>query len=190
MRTQPSGFGGLFSARRIVVVGANGAGKTWFANRLSAALGCDVTHNDALALTTQWAHREKADIRLARDAIAAREAWIIEGGPSTLSGVVLDRAQVTVWLDMPRWVRVRRVLWRSVVFMGRQRPEHPTGNREWPGRRQTRFIAKTWTSDAAMRRAIAAGLERCAGQILHLVSPAEVPTLLAHADRVKAQTDD
>ncbi len=181
MTQQPSDFGGLFSARRIVVVGANGAGKTWFATRLADHVQLPLVHNDALALSRNWVRLPAAEVNAARAAVAAGDVWIIEGGPSVLAGAVLKRAQLIIWLDPPRILRVWRVLKRTLLYMGRERPEHPPGNREWPGLRQWRFLVKTWTSDAKMRGRIAAALDQLAADVLHLRTPVEVADLLARA---------
>lgn len=176
---QPSDFGGLFSCQRVVVVGANGAGKTWFARRLGAALSLDVTHNDALVLTSGWHRRPPNVVCAARNEIAQRNSWIIEGGPSILSGDVLTRAEAIVWLDPPRRLRLWRVLLRTMRFMGRQRPEHPPGNREWPGQRQWRFLTKTWTHDTVARVAIGKGVKEGPAQVFHLTTSRALEAALA-----------
>ena len=171
MNKKPSEVGGLFSCQRIIVVGANGAGKTWVATRLAGQLGLPLIHNDALALTTNWVQRPRDAVRNARDEQAEGAAWIIEGGPSILRGTALARAEMVIWLDMSRGLRLRRVLWRTMTHIGRQRPEHPPGNRDWPGRRQFRFIAKVWTSDRVMRESVEAALAGYEGRVMHLKTP-------------------
>lgn len=158
MIAKPSDFGGLFSCQRVLIIGANGAGKTWFANRLSDRTGLPVFHNDAFALKTGWAYRDRSDIRRTQDDVIAQPRWILEGGPSLLQTDGLKRADVVVWLDPPKSVRIGRIIWRSIRFMGRNRPEHPEGNADWPGRRQFRFVRKAWRLDAKVRAEIGAAL--------------------------------
>lgn len=176
---EPSDFGGLFSARRIVVVGANGAGKTWLAGRIATALDLPLYHNDALALTTGWARRPSGNVVEARTRIADSTAWVLEGGPSTLSDAVLARVQVIIWLDIPRHLRFWRVLKRTLLFLGRERPEHPPGNREWPGRRQVGFLVKTWTHDSKARDWILQCIADSHAPVIRLRSTREVAALVA-----------
>ena len=183
MTDQPSEFGGLFSARRVVVVGANGAGKTWLSGRLAMVLNLPLTHNDALVLCHNWTRLPPNDVDAARDKVAQGKAWIIEGGPSVLSGNVLDRTTVVVWLDPPRHIRFLRVLWRTVRFMGRNRPEHPRGNREWPGRRQLRFVVKTWTHDKKTRCCIKAKVAGMRAEVVHLRSAEDVRSCVKAVER-------
>jgi len=168
-------------ASRIVIVGANGAGKTWLANRLGHALGMPVVHNDALTLTTGWARRSREDVARRRSEALRGPRWIIEGGPSILVPDVLDRATQVVWLDTPRGVRLWRIATRSLRFTGRTRPEHPPGNREWPGRRQLRFLWGAWRKDGVFRDAISSGLARCGVPVVRLRSRADVLAFLQAA---------
>ena len=59
MTLKPSDFGGLYFLR-VVVVCANGPGKTWFARDLSARMGVRVIAKDAMALTTGWQQRPRS----------------------------------------------------------------------------------------------------------------------------------
>lgn len=179
MITEPSDFGGLFVdggpvSRRIVVVGANGAGKTWFATRLSQLLGYPVICKDALVLKTGWQRRPKAEVQAELARLIAAELWILEGGPSILAPAVLQRADLVIWLDPPARVRFWRVVTRSLRYMGRTRPEHPAGNRDWPGVRQCRFAWRALMHGDQFARAIADALSASTVPVLHLRSRAAV----------------
>jgi len=151
---------------RVVVVGANGAGKTWFAQALGARVGAPVIHKDAFALMTDWHQRPGADVKADVLHAVASERWVLEGGPSILSKPILAHATLVVWLDIPTPLRAWRVFYRSLRYLGRTRPEHPAGNRDWPGIRQSRFL---W-------RALVGG-DRFAAAITHAMDGATVPRL-------------
>ena len=176
MNIKPSEFGGLFSCERILVVGANGAGKTWFALKLAERLGLPVFHNDALALLKNWQYRSRHEIDVARAAVLDEPSWLLEGGPSILTEHALNRAEIVIWLDMPKALRVRRIIWRSLRFMGQTRPEHPKGNADWPGVRQFLFIIKAWRRDAKVRRIVSEAVGDV--RVIHLRSVKAVNTLL------------
>ena len=169
----PSDFGGLFVSR-VLVTGANGAGKTWLAGRL----GLPVVHNDAFALKTGWAHEPTEVVLDRRNAAAAADRWVIEGGPSILSGVALARAELIVWLDIPPGQRLRRILWRSLRGMGQVRPEHPAGNRDWPGPRQIRFAVNAWRNADWFREAVLTRSVQADCPKIRLASDQEVTAFL------------
>lgn len=177
MSLKPSDFGGLYFFR-VVVVGANGAGKTWFARDLAARMGVPVMAKDAMALTTGWQQRPRAQVQAAiADAIMAK-AWVLEGGPSILSPLVLDRADLVIWLDLPASVRFWRIVRRSLRYLGRTRPEHPPGNRDWPGRRQFRFAWRALVAGDQFARAINDALAGSAVPVVRLRTPADVMAFL------------
>ncbi|MEJ6402202.1 DNA topology modulation protein FlaR [Yoonia sp. 2307UL14-13] len=185
MKDQPSDFGGL-SFSRIVVVGANGAGKTWLAQRL----GLPVISKDALALTTGWQQRPYDTIQVDIARLINAKRWVLEGGPSILSMPVLARAELVVWLDLPAFLRFRRVVWRSIRYAGRTRPEHPPGNRDWPGPRQWRFAWRAFTGGKGFRAAITRALHGTEVPVVRLQSVAEVDLWLRSAREVAGQAGD
>jgi len=159
MSLQPSDLGGLFSAGRIVVTGANGAGKTVFSDVLAAVRNLPLYRNDALTLTQEWRCRDPAEIAKRREAIAATDKWIFEGGPSIIgpSGIG-DRAELIVWLDVPRAVRCYRITKRTLQYLGKTRPDLPDGNAERLDHRFATFIAKAWKNHDRAAAAVRSGI--------------------------------
>ena len=142
---------------RILVTGANGAGKTHFAAALAARLpGLAPVSFDALKLLTRWRQRPRHETEAALADLVATEHWIIDGGPSMLP-LALPRATAVVWLDPPTAVRAARLAWRPWRWRGRTRPELPTGNFDslW---RQYRFGLASLRRSSAFRAEIGGAL--------------------------------
>ena len=119
---------------RVVVIGSSGSGKSTFGRRLSAA--CDLTRIelDALNWGPGWFDRSNKDpedfVRRVDGAIAA-ERWVVDGNYRLAMTRTLPRATHIVWLDYPRAVVMRRVIWRSFNRAAGGRELWPgTGNRE------------------------------------------------------------
>lgn len=163
---------------RVVVVGANGAGKTWFATRLAQRTGGHVICKDALALTTGWHRRPAAQVQADLARAVAAERWVLEGGPSILTQPVLARATLVVWLDVSGRLRAWRILRRSFWYLGRVRPEHPPGNRDWPGVRQMRFLLRALVHGDQFARVIGDALADWDGPILRLSTAAEASAFI------------
>jgi adenylate kinase family enzyme len=102
---------------RVVVIGSSGSGKSTFAARLAAA--CDLTRIelDALNWGPGWLNRsaEEPDefLRLVDGAVAA-DRWVTDGNYRAAMTRTLPKATHLIWLDYPRSVVMRRVIWRSV----------------------------------------------------------------------------
>lgn len=88
---------------RTLIMGNGGAGKTWLARRLAESFQHPVVHLDDI-------HWEPGYYGVARDraarneivkAAAQRSTWIMEGVYGELANMVLDRATMLVWIDLP-----------------------------------------------------------------------------------------
>ena len=145
------------TVKRVVVTGANGSGKTHFAQKLSKVLpSAEVVSFDALKLTTDWVQRPKHEVQTALEEVVAQDSWILEGGP-TLLELALERADVVVWLDTPLWKRAGRLLTRPWKHRGTTRPELPEGNVDWP-LQQLWFALRSISLNLAFRRDITSAL--------------------------------
>ena len=117
---------------RLIVTGANGAGKSHLAARLGALRpDIPVISFDALKLKRNWAQRPRADIETDLKQAIAGKAWILEGGPSLLP-LALEHADAVIWLDPPERLRAWHLLARPWRNLGKTRPELPEGNDDWP----------------------------------------------------------
>lgn len=98
--------------RRIAVAGVSGAGKTTLARRLGARLGVPHTELDALHHGPAWTPRPAFldDVR----ALVAQDAFVTEWQYTTARPLVLARAEVVVWLDLPTRVTMRQVIVRTL----------------------------------------------------------------------------
>ena len=119
---------------RVAVIGSSGSGKSTFAGRLADA--CDLVRIelDALNWGPGWLNRSAEDPeafgRLVNEAIAG-ERWVCDGNYRAAMAHTLPRATHLVWLDYPRPLIMRRVIWRSFTRAVGQRELWPgTGNRE------------------------------------------------------------
>lgn len=119
---------------RVVVIGTSGSGKTTFARRLAGALGVPQLELDAVNWQADWrdlnTHDPTEFVRRV-ETLAAAEAWVSDGNYSKVRHVLWPRATRFVWLDYPRWVTMRRVIWRSFSrAVSRRELWAGTGNRE------------------------------------------------------------
>jgi adenylate kinase family enzyme len=100
--------------RRVVVVGASGAGKSSLARELSVLLGIPHIELDALHWGPNWTEVPSAVRRSRVEAAVAAEAWTICGNYLPLRDIIWPRADTVVWLDYSMGVVMWRVVRRSV----------------------------------------------------------------------------
>ena len=95
-------------ARRIVVVGTTGSGKTTLAKSLAALLALPHVELDALHWWPGWREAPQGIFQAAVAEVARQDAWVVDGNYSEARGILWPRADVAVWLDYS----LRIVLWR------------------------------------------------------------------------------
>jgi adenylate kinase family enzyme len=98
--------------RRILIIGAPGAGKTTLAQRLAANLGIPNYPLDPVAFVDErWTARPPSERQHMVADIAAQPRWVAEGVHLGWTGPLLASADAIIWLDPPR----PTLLWRATV---------------------------------------------------------------------------
>lgn len=118
--------------QRVVVVGNSGAGKTTLARRLAQQLGLTHIELDSLFHQPGWTPRDSAEFRaeLIEAMDGAVNGWTICGNYKAVSwSTTMPRADTVVWLDLPKWLVMRRVTART-LRRAITRQELWNGNRE------------------------------------------------------------
>ncbi len=139
--------------KRVMVIGGPGSGKSTLARRLHAITGLPLLHLDQLYWRPGWQPAPKDEWLRIVAALAARDAWIMDGGYSNTFHIRMPRADTVLWLDLPRRVAFPRVVKRMALGFGRVRVDLSPG---CPERLDWEFLKWAWT----FRRAHAAKYQR------------------------------
>jgi adenylate kinase family enzyme len=115
---------------RVSVVGCSGAGKTTLGRRLAESLGVPFVELDGLVHQPGWTQLPMEELRARVRQVCAGDRWVVDGNyRSMVQDLVWGRADTVVWLDLPRWRVMGRVIPRT-VRRGVLRQELWNGNRE------------------------------------------------------------
>jgi len=172
--------------QRISVVGTSGSGKSTLAKDLAAILDCPWLELDSVYHQENWTPLEEAEFRRRVAAVTAEDRWVIDGGYSSVRPAIWQRADSVVWLDLPKRVVMRRIVWRT-LRRAAVRAELWNGNREpWRNlfslNRDRSVIAWAWqTYDSRRERYTAALADPVNAHLrfVRLTSPAQVRRFLS-----------
>jgi adenylate kinase family enzyme len=171
--------------RRIAVIAsASGNGKTTLGRELARRLVVPFVELDALVHGPGWLETPDDELRTAVEPILAADGWVIDGAyQRKLGDLVLQAADVVVWIDLPIHVWLRRLV-RRTFRRARGRETLWNGNREslagavW-GRRSL-FV---WAIRTHFERRRDWPQELARYTVVRLRTPADVEAFLDSAPR-------
>jgi len=135
--------------RRIVLLGAGGAGKSTLARSLGQRLGIPVIHLDRAYWNPGWVETPREVWVRRQEGFLAGEAWIVDGNYGGTLDLRLARADTVILLDLPRVTCLLRVLRRSLRRA--PRPDMAPGCPERWDLDYLRFLWWVWTYPSRRR---------------------------------------
>ena len=143
-------------ARRILVVGCSGGGKSTLSLKIAARFGLSYISLDRdVRWLPGWMQRDRVE---QRNIIASRileDRWIMDGTSPSTFDIRLPRTEVVVWVRMPRLLCIWGAISRWAKWIGRTRPEMAPGCIEKVDWEFLRFI---WTFEEKFAPRIVAGI--------------------------------
>jgi len=161
--------------QRVMVLGPPGSGKSTLARRLGAKHGLPVFHLDQAFHLPGWVPAPDAVFRAEVERMAGLPRWVIDGNYSGSAGPRLAAADMVIYLDVPAWVSMARVVRRLVGHFGRVRADGPAG---CPERLNFAFLRFVWTWNRERRAAALAVVEGFSGRKVVLRGRREVERFL------------
>jgi adenylate kinase family enzyme len=98
--------------QRVLVAGTSGAGKTTLAAAVGRVLGVPHVELDALFHGPGWTPRPSFEAEVL--ALASGQEWVTEWQYAAVRPLLLGRADLLVWLDLPRAQVLQQVVRRTV----------------------------------------------------------------------------
>ncbi|WP_250280081.1 AAA family ATPase [Frankia sp. Cppng1_Ct_nod] len=165
----------------MLVAGTSGAGKTTLARRVAEVLQIPHIELDALHHGPAWKPRETFAVDV--EAFSAEPRWVTEWQYGLVRDLLAERADLLIWLDLPRRTVMRQVvcrtlrrrLRREVLWNGNTEPPLRTifTDREhvvrwaWSGHHRSALrvaaVRERWPELAIVRLDSRAAIERWCG---------------------------
>lgn len=126
---------------RVIVIGCSGSGKSTLSQKLHRILQLPIIHLDRYYWQANWQATEQEAWDQKVTEFALTDRWIIDGNYSRTLDIRIERADVIVFLDMPRWLCMYRIVKRRIQYHGRTRPDL---NKDCPEKLDIGFLKWVW----------------------------------------------
>lgn len=174
-------FDRLSGAKRILVLGCAGAGKSTLARALSEKMELPhISMDRAFFWLPGWKLRDRVEVRHMIAQAVSEDRWIFDGNSSGTLDLRLPRADLIIWLRMPRALCLRRVIGRRFLYAGRSRPDMADG---CPEKIDWEFLRYIWNFESKEAPEIMNEIAKHGSgvPIIELHTLDAVRALLAHA---------
>jgi adenylate kinase family enzyme len=115
----------LLSARRILVLGPCGSGKTCLTRELSNILDLPAVHLDAEFWHPGWISTPQPEWRSKVSSLIERDSWIMDGTYESTLDLRIPAAEAIIMVDRPRLSCIWGVVRRSLIYRNKPRPDAP-----------------------------------------------------------------
>ena len=167
--------------KRIVIVGCAGAGKSTLASRLGQTFNLPVIHMDKHFWLPGWVQKEKVEFQAEIFELVEDECWIMEGNYKETLPKRLERADLFVYLDFPRWLCLYRVFKRIALSFRKTRPDMAQG---CPEQIDWEFVKWIWNFKKRSGPGLQKRFDDFKGPKHQLKSPTEVHHFLKSLSQI------
>ena len=170
----------MTQVQRVVVAGITGSGKSTLARQVAAARGLPFVELDGFVEGPGWTVLPDFAERIAE--MAAGDSWVTDNlWYPEVEQLLVDRAQLVVWLDLERSVILRRLGGRTLRRGLPPRPRLVNGNRErlWAVLLRTSPFRTALHEHRRYREHLEQLLGRASTPVVRLRTPEKVAVWLA-----------
>ena len=106
---------------KIAIIGNSGSGKSTLAFKLSKILNIPLYHLDQYYWLPEWQEPNYYEFEQMHNQLCDQEEWIIEGMNTRILEYRFFSADVIIFLDIPTYVCLFRVVKRAIIDFGKVR---------------------------------------------------------------------
>jgi adenylate kinase family enzyme len=160
---------------RVLIIGSPGAGKSTLAAQLARRTGLPLIHLDQEYWRAGWIETPEDEWLAKVEALTARPRWIMDGNYGGSLPLRLTCADTVVYLQLPPWRCVARIVRRIIGSWGRVRPDMAEG---CPEQLNWEFLIYTARFRRDRRASVEAKLRAFGGTLISLRTQRDIDHFL------------
>lgn len=149
----------LKTAERVLVIGCSGGGKSTLSQRIARQFDLEyLSYDRDIRWLPGWRVRDRGEQRMIVADLVSRSRWIMDGTTVSTFDLRLPRADLVIWIRVPRRVALLGVARRVLANYGKVRRDMAAGCPEQLPDRE--FLTFIWTFEKRMAPRILDGMDR------------------------------
>ncbi len=121
----------LSQHKKILIIGSAGSGKTTLSKQLNKKLSLPIIHLDKYYWRPNWQRVSDDEWEKTIKKFSNQKTWIMDGNYSKTIATRLQYADVVIFLDIPRYICLLRVILRRFkIFSNKKRVDIPQDCKE------------------------------------------------------------
>ncbi len=121
----------LSQHKKILIIGSAGSGKTTLSKKLNKKLSLPIIHLDKYYWRPNWQRVSDDEWEKTIKKFSNQKTWIMDGNYSKTIATRLQYADVVIFLDIPRYICLLRVILRRFkIFSNKKRVDIPQDCKE------------------------------------------------------------
>lgn len=123
--------------KRIAIIGNAGSGKSTLAYKLQQKLNLPIYHLDKYFWKPNWVYPDPDEYKIIHDNLCDQDEWIIDGMNLRVLEYRIQRADIIIFLNIPRYKCFLNIFKRTFKYYGK---ETPSGAKDCPEQMGWKFI--------------------------------------------------
>ena len=150
--------------KRIAIIGNAGSGKSTLTQKLHTITNLPVYYLDQYFWKPGWVRTDPDEYKKMHDAICDKDSWIIDGINLRVMEYRIQRADMIIFLDMPRYLCFYRIFKRTFKNYGKETASSPKGCPERFNWEFIKFLKWVWDFNKKYPTAIMELLQKYSDQ--------------------------
>ncbi len=130
--------------KRIAIIGNAGSGKSTLSQKLHKITNLPIYYLDQYYWKPRWVRTEPYEYKKMHDAICDKQEWIIDGINLRVMEYRIQRADMVIFLDIPRYLCFYRIFKRTFKNYGKETPSSAKGCPERFNWEYIKFLKWVW----------------------------------------------
>ena len=130
--------------KRIAIIGNAGSGKSTLTQKLHKITNLPVYYLDQYFWKPGWVRTDPDEYKKMHDAICDKEEWIIDGINLRVMEYRIKKADMIIFLDLPRYICLYRIFKRTFQNYGKETLSSPKGCPERFNWEFIKFLKWVW----------------------------------------------